>query len=84
MLAFGTQHRGFEAGFFHGEKILSTPSFGREVKPSVPCRRFAACKRSLKEAWKPLFSAKICRPFLATGASSVVVTGDTPGGAGSQ
>ena len=29
------------------KKILSTPSFGGEVKPSVPCRRFAACKRSL-------------------------------------
>jgi len=29
------------------QKILSTPSFGGEVKPSVPCRRFAACKRSL-------------------------------------
>ena len=28
-------------------KILSTPSFGGEVKPSVPCRRFTACKRSL-------------------------------------
>ena len=27
--------------------MLSTPSFGVEVKPSVPCRRFAACKRSL-------------------------------------
>jgi len=23
------------------------PSFGGEVKPSVPCRRFTACKRSL-------------------------------------
>jgi len=32
---------------FLGQKILSTPSFGGEVKPSVPCRRFAACKRSL-------------------------------------
>ena len=30
-----------------GEKILSTPSFRGEVKPSVPCRRYAACKRSL-------------------------------------
>ena len=29
------------------EKILSTPSFGEKVKPSVPCCRFAACKRSL-------------------------------------
>jgi len=28
---------------FKGEKILSTLSFGGEVKPSVPCRRFAAC-----------------------------------------
>jgi len=35
------------SGFFQGEKILSTPSFGGEIKPSVPCRRFAACKRSL-------------------------------------
>jgi hypothetical protein len=29
------------------EKILSTPSFGEEVKPSVPCRSFGACKKSL-------------------------------------
>jgi hypothetical protein len=29
------------------KKILSTPSFGGEVKPTVPCHRFAACKRSL-------------------------------------
>ena len=28
-------------------KILSTPSFGGEVKPSVPCRRFTACKRAI-------------------------------------
>ena len=28
------------------KKILNTPSFRGEVKPSVPCR-FAACKRSL-------------------------------------
>jgi hypothetical protein len=28
------------------------PSFGGEVKPSVPCRRFAACKRSLHLPWK--------------------------------
>jgi hypothetical protein len=26
---------------------MRTPSFGREVKPSVPCRRFTACKRTL-------------------------------------
>ena len=34
-------------GILGRKKILSTPSFGGEVKPSVPCRRFAACKRSL-------------------------------------
>jgi len=28
------------------------PSFGGEVKPSVPCRRFAACKRFLHLPWK--------------------------------
>jgi hypothetical protein len=28
---------------FKGDKIRSTPSFGGEVKPSVPCRRFVAC-----------------------------------------
>ena len=36
-----------EAVGFLGRKILSTRSFGGEVKPSVSCRRFAACKRSL-------------------------------------
>ena len=52
VLAFDTLVRGFKPGrsrrIFKGEKILSTPSFGGEVKPSVPCRRFAACKRSLE------------------------------------
>ena len=37
---------------FQGEKILSTPSFGEEVKPSVPCLTFTACKRSLNVTWK--------------------------------
>jgi hypothetical protein len=51
-VAFSTQVRGFKPGksrrIFQGEKILNTTSFGGEVKPYVPCRRFAACKRSLK------------------------------------
>ena len=33
-------------GFFQGLKILSMTSFGREVKPRVPCRRFTARKRT--------------------------------------
>jgi hypothetical protein len=47
MLASGTQVCGFKP-----EKILSMPSFGGEVKPSVPCRSFTACKRSLNVKWK--------------------------------
>ena len=51
VLAFSTQVCGFKPGrnrkIFRAKKILRTPSFGGEVKPSVPCRRFAACKRSL-------------------------------------
>jgi hypothetical protein len=47
MLACGTQDRGFAVGFFSGEKFLSMPSFGREVKPFAPYRRFAACQRTL-------------------------------------
>ena len=51
VLAFITQVCGFKPGrslrIFRPKKILSTPSFGGEVKPSVPCHRFAARKRSL-------------------------------------
>jgi hypothetical protein len=36
-----------EAFGFLGQKIPSTPSFGGEAKPSVPCRSFTACKTSL-------------------------------------
>ena len=35
------------------------PSFGGEVKPSVPCRRFAASKRSLHLPWKSHAVGKI-------------------------
>ena len=31
------------------------PSFGGEIKPSVPCRSFTACKRSLNVTWKSAF-----------------------------
>jgi hypothetical protein len=40
------------------------PSFGGEVKPSVPCRRFAACKRNLWFAWKSESQAKLTGHFL--------------------
>jgi hypothetical protein len=44
---------------FSGEKILSMPSFRGEVKPPVPCRRFAARKRSLHLPWKSHAVGKI-------------------------
>jgi hypothetical protein len=53
-----------DVGFLRAKKILSAPSFGGEVKPSVPCRRFAACKRSLNGV-KVIFSAKLPDNILA-------------------
>ena len=59
---------GFKPGrsrrIFKDEKILSTPSFGGEVKPSVPCRRFAARKRSLELRGSRILD-EICRNILA-------------------
>ena len=50
MLASGTRVRGFELSKpldFSGVRIiLSIPSFAGEVKESVPCLTFAACKRT--------------------------------------
>jgi hypothetical protein len=67
MLASGTQVRGFKPGWsrriFRETKILSMPSFGGEVMPSVPCRSFAACKRSVHLPWKSHLYAKLNRPF---------------------
>jgi hypothetical protein len=39
-------------------------SFGREVKPFAPCRRFAACKRSLNVVKKASFRKNYRTPFL--------------------
>ena len=50
MLAFGNQVCGFKPDrsrwIFTGVKILSMPSSGGEVKESVPCPSFSACKRT--------------------------------------
>jgi hypothetical protein len=54
-----------EAVGFLGRKNLSTPSFVGDVKPSVPCRSFTACKRSLNVTWKSAFRSNlpdICCP----------------------
>jgi hypothetical protein len=82
MLASDTKVRRFEP-----EKILSMPSFGGEVKPSVSCRRFSACKRSLQMAWNSPFGGKITGHFSPTvpltllEVSRVVVGVGAPGGA---
>jgi hypothetical protein len=52
-------------GFFRAKKILSMPSFGGEVKPSVPCRRFVLCKRTLHLVWSSPNVGKIYRLYLA-------------------
>ena len=48
----------------HREKILSAPSFGGEVKPSVLCRKITACKRTHKWRGSRHFRQN-SRPFLA-------------------
>jgi hypothetical protein len=67
MLASGTQVRGFKPGWsrriFQATKILSMPSFGGEVKPSVLCCSFVACKRSVHLPWKSHMYTKLNRPF---------------------
>jgi hypothetical protein len=69
VLAFGTQVRGFAPDrsrrIFRAKKFLSTPSFGGEVKPSVPCRSFTACKRSLNVMWKSTFRQNFRTFFFA-------------------
>jgi hypothetical protein len=68
VLAFSTPVCGFKPGrsrpIFKGEKILSTPAFGGEVKLSVPCRRFEARKRSLNGV-EVIISAKLLDYILA-------------------
>ena len=83
VLAFGTQVRGFAPGrsrrIFRAKKILSTPSFGGEVKPSVPFRRFAECKRFLNVTCKSAFRQNY-RTFLAHSSTFrrwVLSLGDT-------
>jgi hypothetical protein len=82
VLAFGTQVRGFAPGrnrqIVRAKKILSTPSFGEEVKPSVPFRSFknnVTCKSAFRQ---------ISRIFLAHSSAFscwVLSRGDTRGDA---
>jgi hypothetical protein len=62
MLASGTRPKPSD---FSGEKIHSMPSFGGKVKPSAPCRRFAAYKKTPAIYVEVGISGKIDWPFLA-------------------
>ena len=92
VLAFSTQVRGFKPGWSHwifkGEKTLSMPSFRGEVKPSVPCRRFTACKRTLecivevglsRQNYRSSFSPTNISTFRCLELSRRVRCGDTSG-----
>ena len=52
VLAFATQVRGFKPGrsrrIFRAKKSSARLPFGGKVKPSVPCRKFTARKRTRK------------------------------------
>jgi hypothetical protein len=65
MLASGTQVRGFKPSWrsriFRAKK--SSAFLRGEVKPSVPCLRFAACKRFLHLPWKSHAVGKIGSPI---------------------
>jgi len=92
---FAGSNPGEAVGIFGRKKILSMPSFGRAVKPSVPCRRFAACKRSLHLPWKSQAVGKtgsaISRPYfppslievshVAGRGAPLEMTGETKSGA---
>ena len=65
MLAFGTQVQTRpKPSDFSDEKILSTPSFGGEVKPSVPCRNLQHVKKPKSDVEVATFR-KILGHFLA-------------------
>ena len=54
ILATRSEVRGFKLAaesmdFFRGQKILSTTSFGRQVKSMVPCRSLRNVKESQAE-----------------------------------
>jgi len=73
--------RGRSRRIFRVKKILSTPSFGGEVKPSVPCRSFTACKRSLNATCKSAFRQNYPK-FIAHSSTFrrlVLSRGDTRG-----
>jgi hypothetical protein len=65
------------------EKILSMTTYVGEVKPSVPCRRFAACKRSLNGVEKVSFRQNYRTRFSPTVPPFATRSARVVGGRGS-
>jgi hypothetical protein len=61
---FACSHLAESVGFFRVKKIFIPPSFRGEVKLSVPCCSFTACKISLNATSKSVFRQN-SRTFLA-------------------
>jgi hypothetical protein len=63
VLAIGPKLRGFKCcrgdGFLRALKIRSTPSFGRELKPSAPCRNIYYMQQITSECEHICFGGKI-------------------------
>ena len=79
---FAGSHPAEAVGIFRAKKSSAHLLSEGEVKPSVPCRSFTACKRSLNVTYKSAFRQNY-RTFLAHSSTFrrwVFSRGDTPGG----
>jgi hypothetical protein len=60
VVASGPKGCGFEPGqsdgFLRATKIRSTPSFGREVKPEVPCRKILRHVKDLLKSHEDVYT----------------------------
>jgi hypothetical protein len=79
---YGTRCCGFRPGrgrwiFIADKKSVARTSFGAEVNPSVPCRRFTACKRTLQS-----LSEMLCRRISRTPFLTRVSPPSLPDGSG--
>jgi hypothetical protein len=88
MLTSGTQDRGFAPGRSRRNFRAKNPQHAflrKGSKAFAPCRRFAACKRSLNDVKRSHFG-KITRPFSPTVPSfatrSACVDGDVEASGG--
>ena len=77
ILSSGSEVRGFDHGrgrwFFQSVKILSMTSFGREIKPWIPCRRFTARKRTSHFSSPYLRHSSLSNSSVASSTSQLIL-----------